>query len=720
MYNKNTEGKVCNKLKYSYNPEVTFELTKREGGFKTEGWILTETNWEESSLNEMVKSVSYLPSKLRKGEKVKEDVEEVYFLTLDFDKNDPTLEEFKEKWKATQFSWFLHTTINHQRTTSDEGISIQAIDKFRVIVPLSRPISLKELDAMEVFWKAKYPKIDTTCFDGNRYFKMSPSAITQMHNFTDIEGNVVFLNPDDDTFKEFKNKQKKLGRPKKNEETFSQEDEVILEDGTTREVIKNISCKTIIFCPFCDHTKRTHPNNHNAFIDMNTLGQYYIYCSSEGKTFWQDKRELDANKSKLFWNESVGGPSMIGYESYNGDGPLYIFKNNNDFENYCTNNNIDPDIKSYLPRREIIFNPGLADGLNESYYNLFDSSEYMKRDYSGLPKINLNDVIKEIEDRCKVINQILVNIFGKKEYLERFINWIAYILQSRKKSTTAWLITSEVQGIGKDLMFVRILMPLFGKKQSQLLNGDRIAKNFNKIDMNCFLRGYNEVFSAGNAKENLHRKESLKDLITAPYQSIEIKGVDTFQSMNFMNFILFSNSSHAIFLDEEDRRFNVIRNEDAKKVKDLSCYRGHNHLEPDIANELSDFAEIVHTLDYNTELANSTVDSEAKERLKALSKDEYEEFAKNLLSKNGDYFMLEEIFPYSDADEMMGKENIGESVKGHITSNGVIPATYMNKICKYHFPGRAYKSILDRLNIKGVEQDTIRIGIGTMKAYKKK
>ena len=104
-------------------------------------------------------------------------------------------------------------------------------------------------------------------------------------------------------------------------------------------------------------------------------------------------------------------------------------------------------------------------------------------------------------------------------------------------------------------------MPLFGEKQSQMMNGSRIAKNFNKIDMNCFLRGYNEVFSAGNARENLHRKESLKDLITAQYQSIEIKGVDTFQSHNFMNFILFSNSEHPIFLDDEDRRFNVIRND---------------------------------------------------------------------------------------------------------------------------------------------------------------
>ena len=122
----------------------------------------------KTDLINLVKTTSYLPSKLKDGHKIKENVEEVYFLTLDFDKNDPALEQFKENWKATQFSWFLHTTVNHQRTISDEGESIQAIDKFRVIVPLSRTISLKELDAMKEFWIEKFPKIDKTCFDGNQ------------------------------------------------------------------------------------------------------------------------------------------------------------------------------------------------------------------------------------------------------------------------------------------------------------------------------------------------------------------------------------------------------------------------------------------------------------------------------------------------------------------------------------------------------------------------
>lgn len=714
---KDTENaqQLCKKLKYSYHPDVTFDLTKEEGGKKSKGWILTETNWNEEDLINLVKTTSYLPSKLKDGHKLKQNVEEVYFLTLDFDKGDPSMEKYIEKGSLAKISWFLHTTVNHQKSVSDEGEKIKVRDKFRVIIPLTRSITLDELGKIKEVMLERYPSLDKTCFDGNRYFKMNPDAITHLHNYKDDEGNVVFLNPDDEGLRK---KKKKPGRPKKNEITFSLNDEVTLEDGISKVMVRDITSKTKILCPYCDMAARTHPNKHNAFIDINNAGQFYIYCSSEGKTYWQNSDEIDSSKSKLFWNESVGGPSMIGYESYNGDGPLYIFKNGADFDNYCVQNTIDPNIRSYLPRREIIFNPGLNSGLNDEYYNLFEETEYMGKDYTTLPPLPLDQAVSELKNRCKVIYEIMINIFGEKEYLERFINWISYILQGKTKSYTAWLITSNVQGIGKDLIFIRILMPLFGDKQSQLMNGSRIAKNFNKIDMNCYLRGYNEVFSAGNAKENLHRKESLKDLITAPYQSIEIKGVDTFQSHNFMNFILFSNSQHPILLDDEDRRFNVIRNDDAVKVSELSIYRGLKHLEPDIAKELSDFADIIFTLKYDRELANTPIETDAKERLKSLSKDVYEEFAEKLKAKDASYFLLTEIYPITEREKDMGlKSDIAEMVEDIIDREGVIPATYMSKICKYHFHYHNYKSVLRRLELKGVEEKTMRMNNIPMKVY---
>ena len=258
MYNSSNEEQSYRKLKYSYNPQLTFDLTKADGGKITEGWILSEINWNEKDLVDLVKTVSYLPSKLKDGQKLKENVEEVYFLSLDFDKNDPALEQFKDNWKQYSSSpgFFIQQLIIKKQLVMKVRTLKQLIS-LELLFHLSRTISLKELDAMEEFWIEKFPSIDKTCFDGNRYFKMNPDAITHLHNYTDLEGNVVFLNPDDE---QLKIKKKKPGRPKKEEITISLDDEVTLEDGSTRIKVRDISGKTKIFCPYCDHSKRTHPH----------------------------------------------------------------------------------------------------------------------------------------------------------------------------------------------------------------------------------------------------------------------------------------------------------------------------------------------------------------------------------------------------------------------------------------------------------------------------
>ena len=63
---------------------------------------------------------------------------------------------------------------------------------------------------------------------------------------------------------------------------------------------------------------------------------------------------------------------------------------------------------------------------------------------------------------------------------------------------------------------------------------------------------------------------------------------------------------------------------------------------------------LVFTLEYDRELANHPIETEAKNRLKALSKDEYEEFAERLKAKDASYFLLDEIFPITGPEKNMG------------------------------------------------------------------
>jgi hypothetical protein len=71
---------------------------------------------------------------------------------------------------------------------------------------------------------------------------------------------------------------------------FNRQDKVRLANNGGTMRISDITIKTPIFCPFCDHSKRSHPSIANAFVDLNDEEEYYIYCSSEHKTYWEEQQ----------------------------------------------------------------------------------------------------------------------------------------------------------------------------------------------------------------------------------------------------------------------------------------------------------------------------------------------------------------------------------------------------------------------------------------------
>ena len=73
------------------------------------------------------------------------------------------------------------------------------------------------------------------------------------------------------------------------------------------------------------------------------------------------------------------------------------------------------------------------------------------------------------------------------------------------------------------------------------------------------------------------------------------------------------------------------------------------------------------------------------------------------------YFLLEEIFPITDKEKDMGlKSDIAAMVEDIIDQEGVIPATYMSKICKYHFQYYNYKSALEKIKVKRSRGNNIK------------
>lgn len=291
---KGTKSKQQLELKYSYNPKITPDQSKKKAAKKAWGWKETSVSWDEKSLTNMVQNHSYLPSTLKDGHKVKESVNEVHFLPLDFDEG-PTISEFKRQATNWKFSWFLHTTTSHQKEKrTDKGEISEPKDRFRVIIPFSVSISRDEMIEQKDFWVQKFPKIDSSYFEGERYYYQNASAETYLHNNVDESGNVVWLNPHDERLKVERNNinKKSTSTNETAEEVFNLDQEITL---ANKEIVKvkDIKQKERIFCPFCIHDihHRNNPESDNAFIDINSSGSYYISCSSESKTYWQEAAE---------------------------------------------------------------------------------------------------------------------------------------------------------------------------------------------------------------------------------------------------------------------------------------------------------------------------------------------------------------------------------------------------------------------------------------------
>lgn len=111
-----------------------------------------------------------------------------------------------------------------------------------------------------------------------------------------------------------------------------------------------------------------------------------------------------------------------------------------------------------LPHYNLIFNP-LSDiqfvpGLTT--INTFRATDYMVRERTVSQPSTLRDI-------PTLTNKILRSMLGDPDdaVLAHFINWLAYIFQTRQKAQTAWVLHGRT-GTGKGTFIRNILTPLFG------------------------------------------------------------------------------------------------------------------------------------------------------------------------------------------------------------------------------------------------------------------
>lgn len=144
---------------------------------------------------------------------------------------------------------------------------------------------------------------------------------------------------------------------------------------------------------------------------------------------------------------------------------------------------------------------------------------------------------------------------GDDEIVERFINWIAFILQTRDKAKTAWILHGT-QGTGKGVLTHHILRPIFGEAQTATRRMEELNEPFNhwmKTSLLCFI---DEVQTKALQNER-GVMAKLKNFITELNVVIREMFHGGHECRSYSNFIFMSNMPDPVSIDKHDRRFNV-------------------------------------------------------------------------------------------------------------------------------------------------------------------
>ena len=329
-------------------------------------------------------------------------------------------------------------------------------------------------------------------------------------------------------------------------------------------------------------------------------------------------------------------------------------------KHFLVNNGCPPPPKWTVEDWRIVFDPTndlQIDDTNRTV-NTFRRTEYMVNAIFG-GRIG------------PLINKVLDSICVDEQTKTHFLNWLAYIFQTRKKTGTAWIFQGT-QGTGKGVLFHKVLRPLLGLPFTHEITMERMADDFvDFMDENILL--VIDEANAGDNRESRRIMNRLKSFITEPEINARIMHKGHSMHTNFSNIILYSNSHLIVPLETGDRRFNVA----PRQEKQLQMT--HREVNVEIEKELSDFANFLHSYEVDVEAVNTVIDSEARQHMIQLAKTTPQVFFEAFLTGDLEYFLA--CIDLNSEAVSLGSHVIPRQECAHILKRW-IGCTQRNETCR--------------------------------------
>ena len=318
--------------------------------------------------------------------------------------------------------------------------------------------------------------------------------------------------------------------------------------------------------------------------------------------------------------------------------PLTPVAKNNIEDFFMNHGKVPPD---FIPDGRVIFDPtSNEEAINFNqvpyYVNTYQRSDYVRNAQTPQVPLEIGHG-QRIKDTCPLIHTIIYHILGNgDEEYERFINWLAYIYQTRKKTGVSWVLTGT-QGTGKGIFYSKILRGLFGTPHVPMKFLQSMEEQFNLYMRDALFLVVDEFHMASASSSAGKMADKLKNQITEP--TITIRGMRSNQVEveSYTNYLFLTNRVDAVNIETGDRRYNIAPKQEEKlldKFPGIAKQLDSGKLE----KELYEFAGLMQTYKVDAHLAKTAINNLAKEQMRNVSMSVFEEFCQALKEGKLSYF----------------------------------------------------------------------------------
>lgn len=293
-----------------------------------------------------------------------------------------------------------------------------------------------------------------------------------------------------------------------------------------------------------------------------------------------------------------------------------------------------------IPQWDVLFDPSttLVIDWDNQRLNLFQPTDLLRNPPAIFPAYagkKLGEAKAALEQLCPLIHRVLFHICGNGEpEYEWFINWLAFLVQTRKKVETTWVF-SGVPGTGKGVFFNRILRPLLGEKYTTKKRLDHLEEQFNAYLQHTLLLVYEE-FRLSDSKQDGKLLNKLKDEIGGVTTNIRAMRTDVAEVANYTNYLFFSNHQDVIRIEDGDRRFNIAP---PQRVPLRAIWPTITEDMERLDGELGTFAGFLMAYQANQNAARTCIENDAKQRMKTLALGYNERFCLAVRHGELDFFL---------------------------------------------------------------------------------